>query len=120
MAIAANVGNDENGCDVLRAHLRLFYVESRDADKRRPDLVDDIVHWIAALMTQYAGMVDPETGAPLPWWRARKMMAQQRETIAQAAYQRAPDAYRQRWETRTVEGFTCLADVPPRREGAAA
>ncbi len=108
MKLAADVGNNENGLDVLRAHLTYEWVTLRELEKRRPDSVDDVVAWVANLMSVYSGMADPETGAPLPWWKARKQMMQQQETIAGQAYQHAPARYRQQC---VVEGFTHISAI---------
>ena len=59
------------GIDALRTHLYRFFALTADTD-RRHDLITDICRWMATLIDTYDGYVDPETGAPLPWWEARQ------------------------------------------------
>jgi hypothetical protein len=105
------------GLDTLRGHLTEQYVRLRDREKQRPDLVDDVCHWVATLIEQYSHFPDDTTGQLMPWWQARQILAQARERIARQAYASAPEAYRRKAEGREVAGFTRVgqaeAHVPP-------
>lgn len=96
----------QGGVDALRPHLTAQYVQN--ASKPRPDVVDSICAWAANLVEQFSHMVDPETGATIPWWEARQYMATHKDDIARRAYSKAPEQYRtQRGQREDV--------VPPPR-----
>jgi len=75
------------GLDLVREHLTEQFVKLRDYGKERPDAVDSVCNWLANLMELYGNMVDHETGAPLPWYEARRRMGQ-----PLATHEEAPDA----------------------------
>jgi len=66
----------QGDADGLREHLTTQYVDLKPVEKRRPDLVQDIVTWACAQREQWSGFVDPDTGAPLHWEAARAQAAQ--------------------------------------------
>ena len=84
--------------DAVRVHL-----VSHDT---RGAQADDCIRWLAQVIEQYTGIPDPETGAPLPWWEARRQLALARDQIAKHCYAEAPEAYR-----RYIEGLP-PAEVP--------
>jgi hypothetical protein len=98
-----------DGLDGLRDHLTEQYVTLRDAERARPDVVSDICHWVATLMEQFSGMVDPTTGEPLSWWVARQYMMSQRDVIAHTAYAHAAPKYRLENPLPAVDGWASVA-----------
>lgn len=115
MAHHLRIAKDE-GLDALKAHLMDVYVYKRETHRQRPDSVDDICRWTAQLMEQYSGLVDPQTGADLPWWEARRQMQQAQPQMDRQMYERAPEKYRRQTEGqgRSVSGFY---QVPPSAQG---
>lgn len=86
------------GQEQLRWHLTKQFVTLRDAGKKRADMVDDIMTWVNDLITLYGDLAHPETGAPLTWSEARSYCVQQRDAMAQRAFERAPLGYT--WKAR--------------------
>jgi hypothetical protein len=95
------------GPDALRAHVKKQFVTVRDQEKRRPDVVEDIMTWIADTMELYGGLAHPDTGAQLTWAEARAYCVRQQDQIAQRAFERAPAGYR--WKPGNLEPW--LRDV---------
>lgn len=94
-----------SGLSGLRAHLTEQWVKLRDEQHQRPDLVDDVCHWMANLIEQFSGMAHPETGAKLSWWEARRYMSTHKGQIAASARASAPERARFSARPPAVEGF---------------
>jgi len=61
------------GMDALRTHLYQFFAPQADPDRRQA-LISDICRWVATIMDTYGHDVDADTGAPMPWWEARRQV----------------------------------------------
>ncbi len=105
----------EGGLDRLKPHLYHHYAQTpRITTDERRDAVEGVCSWVANLMTLWSGFVDATTGAPLPWWEARRQMAARKQAIADAAYQQAPEAFQQRQHSvPAVGGLTRVRPVVP-------
>jgi hypothetical protein len=108
------------GLDALCSHLHQHWAQRSDAE-RRAQLIQSVRDWVGGLMTQWSGFVAEDTGAPLPWWEARRMVMRDGLRVARAAYEQAPDAYRARHPYAgtaavPVAGFTRV-DAPLREPG---
>lgn len=100
------------GLDGLRAHLTEQYVQQREPEHQRPDLVDDVCRWVANLIEQFSHMADPDTGHTMSWWEARAYMAAHKDQIAETARNRAPEKTKFSAPAPEVNGFTRVPETP--------
>src|SRR5437762_10846755 len=85
----------QGGLDVLRPHLYQHYAQfPRITSEERRDAIESLCNWVGGMMTMWGGFADEETGAPLPWWEARRQAMDRRDAIAAQAYERAPEGYK--------------------------
>lgn len=108
----------DGGLDLLKPHLYQHYAQSpRITTDERREAIESLCGWVAGLMRQWSGFADETTGAPLPWWEARRQFTGRAESIAVASYAQAPETYRRRHPREgasfpAVAGFRQLSSEP--------
>ena len=85
----------EGGIDLLRLHLYRFFAQApRITTEERREKIESVCGWMGGLISQWSGFVDETTGAPLPWYEARRQFSQRKESVAKQAYDHAPEPYK--------------------------
>jgi hypothetical protein len=89
----------DHSFDAIELHLWAAFREGTKLDvERMRGYVADRMYWIRDQVLAYSGLVDRKTGAPLPWWEAR------RQAIAAFHAARGPAPSRARPKTDVYAG----------------